>query len=118
LNSSRSDIQRLAGIRSISSVIISDRDETCNRILPKFKAIIEQTLDSEEHSVAAETIVSMIEQKSLSYSEFMLLFSPMICKFVFPTTTNRFSMDFGNIWCQALCNIIDAFPNTTSINSV
>ncbi|CAM4747455.1 unnamed protein product [Rotaria magnacalcarata] len=115
---SRSDIQRLAGIRSISSVIISDRDETCNRILPKFKAIIEQTLDSEEHSVAAETIVSMIEQKSLSYSEFMLLFSPMICKFVFPTTTNRFSMDFGNIWCQALCNIIDAFPNTTSINSL
>ncbi|CAF3242289.1 unnamed protein product [Rotaria socialis] len=115
---SRSDIQRLAGIRSISSVIISDRDETFNRILPKFKAIIEQTLDNGEHSVAAEAIVCMIEQKLLSYSEFMLLFSPMICKFVFPTTTNRFSTDFGHIWCQALCNIIDAFPNTTSINSL
>jgi hypothetical protein len=35
--SSRFDIQRLAGIRSLSSVIISDRDETFRRLLPKFK---------------------------------------------------------------------------------
>jgi hypothetical protein len=40
LNSSRCDIQRLAGIRSLSSVIISDRDETFRRLLPKFKVHI------------------------------------------------------------------------------
>jgi hypothetical protein len=77
----------------------------------------------------------MIQQQSLSYSEFMTLFAQMICAFIFPKTTNRFSIglirnyillkeefffkvDFGAIWCQALCNIIDAFPNTTSFTSV
>ena len=61
----------------------------------------------------------MIEQQSLSYTEFFSLFSQMICAFAFPTTTNRFSIgekslfesktnfdfvvDFGAIWCQALC---------------
>jgi hypothetical protein len=81
----------------------------------------------------------MVQQESLSYSEFASLFSQMICTFVFPmTTTNRFSIgkkkermrnyiliqnhlfqvDFGAIWCEALCNIIDAFPNTTAITSV
>ncbi|CAF2512648.1 unnamed protein product [Rotaria sp. Silwood2] len=115
---SRSDIQRVAGIRSIPSVIISDRNETFHRLLPKFKLIIEQTVDSGEHTVAAETIVSMIQQQSLSYTEFMSLFSQMICALVFPTTTNRFSLDFGDIWCQGLCNIIDAFPNTTSFTTL
>ncbi|CAF4699562.1 unnamed protein product [Rotaria sp. Silwood1] len=115
---SRCDIQRIAGIRSIPSIIISHRDGTFHRVLPKFKLIIEQTVDSGEHAVAAETIVSMIQQQSLSYSEFMSLFSQMICALIFPTTTNRFSIDFGDIWCQALCNIIDAFPKTTSFTSL
>ncbi|CAF3653364.1 unnamed protein product [Rotaria sordida] len=115
---SRCDIQRGVGIRSIPSVIISDRDETFRRILPIFKLIIEQTVDSGEHSVAAETIVSLIQQQSLSYSEFMSLFSQTICTLLFPATTNRFSLDFGDIWCQTLCNIIDAFPNTTSFTSL
>ncbi|UJR30668.1 hypothetical protein I4U23_018192 [Adineta vaga] len=115
---SRSDIQRLAGIRLLSSVINSDQDETFQRILPKFKLIIEQAVENEEHIVAAETIVSMIRQQSLSYSEFMSLFSQMICAFLFPTSTSRFSIDFGGIWCQGLCNMIDAFPNTTSFTSL
>jgi hypothetical protein len=29
-----------------------------------------------------------------------------------------FEIDFGAIWCEALCNIIDALPNTTSFTSV
>lgn len=37
LSSSRYDIQRLAGIRSLSSVIVTDREETFRRLLPKFK---------------------------------------------------------------------------------
>ncbi|CAF1015603.1 unnamed protein product [Adineta steineri] len=115
---SRSDIQRLAGIRSLSSVIVSDRDKTLQQILPKFQAIIEQALDNDEHIVAAETITSMIQQQLLPYSEFMSLFSQMICGFIFPTTINRFSIDFGAIWCQALCNMIDAFPSTTSFISL
>ncbi|CAF1042986.1 unnamed protein product [Adineta steineri] len=115
---SRSDIQRLAGIRSLSSVIVSDRDKTLHQILPKFQAIIEQALDNDEHIVAAETITSMIQQQLLPYSEFMSLFSQMICGFIFPTTINRFSIDFGAIWCQALCNMIDAFPTTTSFISL
>ena len=41
-NSSRNDIQRLAGIRSIESVIRSDREETFRRVLPKFKVKIDQ----------------------------------------------------------------------------
>jgi hypothetical protein len=60
----------------------------------------------------------MIQEQALSYSEFMSIFSQTICAFVFPTTTSRFSTDFGAIWCQALCDIIDVFPNTTSFNSV
>ncbi|CAF4368267.1 unnamed protein product, partial [Rotaria sordida] len=63
-------------------------------------------------------IVSLIQQQSLSYSEFMSLFSQTICTLLFPATTNRFSLDFGDIWCQTLCNIIDAFPNTTSFTSL
>ncbi|CAF1057142.1 unnamed protein product [Adineta ricciae] len=115
---SQSDIQRLAGIRSVPSIVISYPVEGSQQILPKFKAIIEQTVDSEEHVVGAEAIVLMIQQQALSYSDFMSCFSQMICGFLFPTTTNRFSTDFGGIWCQALCNTIDAFPSSTLFTSL
>jgi hypothetical protein len=54
--------------------------------------MIEQTFDNEEHVVAAEIMVSLIKQQSLPYPEFISLFSQMICGFVFPTTTSRFSI--------------------------
>jgi len=61
----------------------------------------------------------MIRQQSLTYQEFLSSFSQMISTFIFPTTTNRFSIvDFGAIWCQALCDIIDVLPHTTSLTSV
>ena len=77
----------------------------------------------------------MVQDQSLSYSEFMSIFSEPICTFIFPATTSRFStgekransilnvgfvrvVDFGAIWCQALCHIIDAFSITTNVTSV
>lgn len=54
--------------------------------------MIEQTFDNEEHTVSAETITSMIQDQSLSYSEFISLFSQMICALIFPASTNRFSL--------------------------
>lgn len=116
---SRYDTQRLAGIRSISSLMISDRDETFRRVLPKFKLIIEQTVDHDEHILAAEILTNLIRQQSLTYQEFLSNFSQIICTFIFPTTTNRFSIvDFGAIWCQALSDIIDVLPHTISLTSL
>lgn len=116
---SRYDSQRLAGIRSISSLMISDRDETFRRVLPKFKLIIEQTVDHDEHILAAEILTNLIRQQSLTYQEFLSNFSQIICTFIFPTTTNRFSIvDFGAIWCQALSDIIDVLPHTISLTSL
>ena len=92
-------------------------------------------MDTEEHTVVAETVVSMIQAQTLSYSEFFSIFCPMICAFIFPTTTNRFhisktfsknwwkficfiQVDFGTIWCEALCNIIGTVPNSTNFTPV
>lgn len=110
---SKNDLQRLVGLRSIPSLMISDRSETVRRLLPKFKNIVEHSVDSEEHVVAAETILMMIETETLSFNDFLNQFSTMICPLIFPKTTNRFSTDFGSIWCQTLCKIIDKFTETS-----
>ena len=105
--SSKFDVQRIVGIRSLSSLMISDRSETVRRLLPKLKVkfpfelrfddasflqnIVEHSVDSEEHAVAAETISTMVENGSLSFNEFINHFASMMCALVFPKTTNRYS---------------------------
>ncbi|CAF3920027.1 unnamed protein product [Rotaria magnacalcarata] len=112
---SRSDIQRLAGIRSISSVIISDRDETCNRILPKFK-LLDLVFNHSLHGSYVRDRLAMILAKLSTRLNSQTIENRLLP--VFKNFINDTNSDIRALACQKLPIVARLFESNQMLNLI
>ncbi|CAF1069356.1 unnamed protein product, partial [Didymodactylos carnosus] len=109
---SRCNVQQFVGIRMIVDALRTNHEETISLIIPKFKNLILESIIYEEHAVFADALVMIMKEHVLNSSQFLSLFGQLIVGLIFTQTSEKQPSDLGEIWCNALCEIIGYLPDS------